>query len=50
MYFQYKYVVFHIFTLDIMRKFEALAFQEKMIQKLHNKLNSINLHLNLMNM
>jgi len=23
------YVFFHIFTLDIMRKFAALAFQEK---------------------
>jgi len=33
-----------------MRRFEALAFQGKMMQKLHNKLNSINLHLNLMDM
>jgi len=33
-----------------MRKFESLACQEKMMQKVHNKLNSINLHLNLMNM
>jgi len=27
----YLYAVFHIFTLDIMRKFEALAFQEKIV-------------------
>jgi len=25
------YVFFHIFTLDIMRKFAALAFQEKIM-------------------
>jgi len=25
------YAVFHIITLDIMRKFEALAFQEKIV-------------------
>jgi len=42
-------VIFHIFPVDIMRKFKAFAIQEKMTWKL-DKLNSIHLHLNLMNM